>query len=144
MDLKKRTLEVLAKAHLMSLATQDDAGLWVADVIFVYDDDFTLYWMSDPTVRHSQAILKNPKVAGTITASNTKNESNLGIQFEGHAQKIDGARYDLAAKHLSKRGHPVPAETDDILDGDSWYSLTPSKIRLIDEANFGFAAQNVI
>lgn len=144
MDIKKRVLEVLASTHLMSLATENDGGMWVADVIFVYDDDLKIYWMSDPNTRHSQAILKNPEVAGTITVSNKSGESNFGIQFSGHAEKIDGARYDLALKHLAKRGHPAPLPTDDVLDGDSWYTLTPSKIRLIDEANFGFAAQDVL
>lgn len=143
MNLKKRALEVLANAHLMSLATQDEAGVWVADVIFIYDDDFTIYWMSEPGTRHSKAIEKNPQVAATITASNKKNEPNFGIQLEGHAKKIDDARYDLAVKHRTKRGHPAPAETDDILDGDSWYSFTPLRIHLIDEANFGFVAQDV-
>lgn len=144
MDLRKRVLEVLAGAHLMSLATQDEGGLWVADVIFVYEDDCTVYWMSDPATRHSRAILKNPKVAATITVSLKSQEPNLGIQFEGNARKIDGARYDLVVKHFEKRGRPAPAETDEVLDGNSWYSLTPSKIRLIDETNFGFDAQDVL
>ena len=144
MDVKKRALEVLAHAHLMSLATQDEGGLWVADVVFIYDDDLKIYWMSDPEVRHSQAILKNPGVAGTITVSNKSKEPNLCIQFAGRAEKIDGARHDLALKHLAKRGYPAPLETDDVLDGDSWYSLTPQKIRLIDEQSFGFDAQDVL
>ena len=67
MNLKIRVLEILENAHLMSLATRDDGGLWVADVIFVYGDDLNLYWMSDPDCRHSQAIPKNDGVAGSIT-----------------------------------------------------------------------------
>ena len=144
MDLKERAREVLATAHLMSLATLDEGGIWVADVVFIYDNDVKIYWMSDPGVRHSQAILKNHNVAGTITVSNKSKEPNLCIQFAGRAEKIDGARYDLALKHLAKRSYPTPSETDDVLDGDSWYSLIPTKIRLIDEANFGFDAQDVL
>lgn len=141
-QIKQLIQEVLDKGYLMSLATIDDGGVWVSDVIFVYDDKFNIYWMSDPDVRHSQAILVNPKVAGTITISD-QGEDNLGIQFDGVAEKIDGARYDLALKHYAKRGKPAPKETDDVLQGDSWYILKPKKIELIYEKLFGFEKQKI-
>ena len=94
--------------------------------------------MSDPDVRHSQALLKNNQVAGTITLSTESKEKNLGIQFSGIAKKIDGPQYDLALKHLAKRSKPKPKESDDVLGGDSWYILIPNKIELIDEEHFGF------
>ncbi|MDO8565504.1 MAG: pyridoxamine 5'-phosphate oxidase family protein [bacterium] len=138
MEIKPRILEVLSKGYLMSLATQDDGGVWVADVIYVYDDNLNIYWMSDPEVRHSVAILKNNQVAGTITVTNKGEKLELGIQFSGQAEKIDGTRYDLAVKQMVKRGHPEPKETDDVLEGDSWYMLRPIKIDLIDTENFGW------
>jgi uncharacterized protein YhbP (UPF0306 family) len=134
--------EVLGKGYLMSLAIQDDGGVWVADVIYIYDDAMNIYWMSDPDVRHSQAILKNNKVAGTITVSGP-GENSLGIQFDGVAGKIEGPRYDLAKKHYSKRQKPEPKETDDVLQGDSWYVLKPKKIELIYEKLFGFEKQKL-
>lgn len=143
MDLKLRVEEVLQNAHIMSLGVYDGAP-WVADVIFIYGDDLkNLYWMSDPDCRHSQAILKNEKAAGSITLSNRSKEPNLGIQFEGSAHKIDGPRHDLALKHFAKRGKPAPEKTENVLDGDSWYELKLSKIRLIDEENFGYETQDV-
>ncbi len=132
--------EVLEKGYLMSLATIDDGGVWVSDVIYIFDNDLNIYWMSDPGARHSQAILQNNKIAGTITVSG-QGEDNLGIQFEGIAEKIDGARYDLALKHFSKRKKPVPTETEDVLRGDSWFVLKPQKIELICERLFGFEKQ---
>ncbi len=139
MDIKAKILEVLNRGHLMSLATLDDGGLWVADLVYVFDEDLNIYWMSDPGVRHSKAILKNAQVAGTITISNKSKESNLGIQFSGQAEKIDGPRHDLAIKHLAKRGYPEPKESDDVLQGDSWYVLRPrQQIDLIDEENYGY------
>src|SRR3989344_3875554 len=69
MDIKARILEGLSKGHLMSLATLDDGGLWVADVIYIYDDNLNIYWMSYPNVRHSKAIEKNGQVAGSITVT---------------------------------------------------------------------------
>ncbi|MDO8471158.1 MAG: pyridoxamine 5'-phosphate oxidase family protein [bacterium] len=143
MDIKSKILEVLSRGHLMSLATLDDGGLWVADLVYVFDEDFNIYWMSDPEVRHSKAISKNTQVAGTITISNKSKEPNLGIQFFGKAEKIEGARHDLAIKHLIKRGYPEPEESDDVLQGDSWYVLHPTKIDLIDEENYGYEKKSL-
>lgn len=143
-SLKNRVLEILQQGHLMSLGVVDERGVWVADLIYIFDDQFNIYWMSDPEVRHSVAIAYNTRVAGTITVSNKHGEPNLGLQFSGYAQKIDGPRFDLAVKHLIKRGHEAPSETEDVLGGDSWYGLKLNKLFLIDEANFGFDRQTVL
>ncbi len=136
-SLRELVQQVLAKGYLMSLATADDSGLWVADVIYIFDENLNLYWMSDPDVRHSQAVAKNTQVAGTITVSQA-GEDNLGIQFHGQAEKIDGNRHDLAVKHFQKRNKPAPSEEDDVLQGDSWYMLRPTSFDLIHESLFGF------
>ncbi len=127
----------------MSLATVDDGGVWVADVIYIHNKDLNIYWMSDPDVRHSLAILKNNKVAGAITISGP-GEDNEGIQFEGTAEKIEEPRFDLAVKHFKKRNKPSPREDEDVLQGDSWYVLRLDKIELIYEKLFGFEKQILI
>lgn len=140
MELKGLIKEVLEKGYLMSLGTVDEGGVWVADVIYIFDDNFNIYWMSDPEVRHSTAVLKNPQAAGTITVSWDK-DRELGLQFSGVVEKIEGPRYDLALKHYAKRGKPQPAESDDVLEGDSWYVLKPKFFELINGELFGFNKQ---
>lgn len=142
MDIKELIKEVLEKGYLMSLGTSDEGGVWVADMIYIFDDELNIYWMSDPDVRHSQAIYLNGTAAGTITASG-KGEDNLGIQFSGVAEKIEGPRHDLALKHFAKRGKSAPQESDDVLGGDSWYILKPGVIELIHEKHFGFEKQKL-
>lgn len=144
MNLRERVKEVFAETHLMSLATSDAEGLWVADVLFVFDDELTIYWMSSPDARHSRAIGQGAGVAGTITASVAGKVPNFGLQFSGTAEKIKGPRYDLAVKHYEKRGRVAPAEDEDVLKGRSWYQLTPASLWLIDEANFGYERQEVV
>ena len=138
-DIRERIIEVLSQTHLMSLAISDVNGPWVADVIFIYDEDLNIYWMSDPETRHSQAILGNNRVAGSITYSTKSKEHNFGIQFEGVAEQLEGVQFNLLIKHLAKRNYPKPelAQALKILDGDLWYKLTPTKIGLVDEKNFG-------
>lgn len=74
----------------MSLAVMSEKWTWVADVIYVHDDDVNVYWMSDPHVWHSEAIAKDPRVAWTITASNHSKGPNLEIQLEGVVRRISG------------------------------------------------------
>ena len=136
-DLRSLIVEILEKGYLMSLATVDEGGVWVSDVIYLHDDELNLYWMSDPSVRHSKALLKHPQVAGTITI-NAPGEDNLGLQFSGRAEKIDGPRLDLAIKHMAKRGKPAPKTTDDVLQGDSWYMVKVDFFDIICERLFGF------
>ena len=138
MDIKARVREVLERGHLMSLGTTDAGGVWVADVIYIFDDDLNLYWVSDPEVRHSKALMADGRVAATITVTNEKGLSNLGIQLSGRAAKVDGERHDLVVKHFAKRGKPAPKEGEDAFEGESWYQLTPETIDLIDEEHLGF------
>lgn len=142
MDIRDLIKEVLENGYVMSLGTQDEGGVWVADVIYIHDDDLNMYWMSSPRVRHSQAILKNNQVAGTITVSHQSGDEK-GVQFEGVAEKTEGSRYDLALKHYAKRGKPAPSQTDDVLGGDSWYVLKPKRIELIYGKIFGFKKQKL-
>lgn len=141
-NIRELIKEVLDKGYLMSLATLDDGGAWVADVIYIFDEDLNIYWMSHPDTRHSKAIINNPKIAGAITANNP-GEDNLGLQFEGIAEKIEGERYELTKKHYAKRKKLEPKEGDHLLKGDCWYVIRPSKIELIYEKLFGFNKQKL-
>ncbi|MDO8498327.1 MAG: pyridoxamine 5'-phosphate oxidase family protein [bacterium] len=128
-ELKKLVKEILDQAYIMSLATVDESGPWVSDLVFVYDDDFTIYWLALPNTRRSQAILKNPKVAASITVSNNQGEDNVGLQLEGIAEKIEGDILEIATKHLNKRKKPAPTKEGEIFEGNQcWYKLKPSKI----------------
>lgn len=98
-----------------------------------------VYWISETTTRHSNAILKTGKAAGTITISNNRGEQNIGLQIEGAAEKVEGDMLELARQHRKKRGKTGPEEGEEFLDkGESWYRLKPTKIELIYEPLFGF------
>lgn len=143
-DLKKITKEILEKGYLMSMATVDESGPWVSDVIYVFDDGLNLFWLSHEKARHSQAILKDPRVSATITLSNAKGEDNIGLQIEGKAQKIEGDVFDMAVKHRAKRGKEAPKKEGEILDpGESWYKVIPSKIEIIYQPKWGFEKKSL-
>lgn len=137
-DIKKLVKEILNQGYLMSLATLDSGGIWVSDVIYIYDRKFNIWWMSKTFRRHSKAILENPKVAGTITITQKPGEPDLGLQIEGLAEKIEGDNLEIAKKHRKKRNKPLPKKENEVFDTpeDSWYKLTPTKIELIYEPLF--------
>lgn len=129
----------------MSLATVDEGGPWVSDLIYVFDDALNIYWLSLPDTRHSKALLDNPKVAATITISTRSKEPNEALQIAGTAEKIEGDILEMATKHLAKRNYPPPEREGQILEkGRSWYKLTPTKIRLIYEPTFGMKSQDYL
>jgi len=136
--------EILKNGYLLSLATLDQQGVWVADVIYVHDDKFNLYFLSRTDRRHSLAIHNNSHVAGTITLSNSPEEKDKGIQLEGFARKIEGDILHIATAYALKRKKPVPTKDGEIFKpGQSWYCVQPKRIELIYEPLFGHEKQIV-
>lgn len=42
-DLRELAKSILDQGYLMSLGTADSGGVWVSDVIYIHDADFTIY-----------------------------------------------------------------------------------------------------
>ena len=142
-DLFSLTREALSTSYLMSLGIVDSEGPWVADVIFVHDDEFNVYWMSRSNRRHSLAIASNPNVAAAITATMKPGDPDSGVQMSGKAEMIDSVPREIALKYFRKRNKSEPAEDFVVLDEHNWYVLRPSRIELIDETHFGYDRQKV-
>jgi uncharacterized protein YhbP (UPF0306 family) len=144
MDLPNLIRNILEKGYLMSLGVADSGGVWVADVLYVHDNAFTLYWLSDVSVRHSKAIEQNPPVAASISLVTSPNDKEVGLQIMGKAEKVTGDIFDLAVKQCKKRGKPAPQAEGDILGpGESWYALHPSKIEIIHVPLFGWSKKEL-
>jgi uncharacterized protein YhbP (UPF0306 family) len=139
-DLTKKVLEA---GYLLSLATTDKDGVWVADVIYTFDDDCNLYWMSTPERRHSKAIAKNPRVAVAITFAQKPADPDDGLQISGTAEQINDIPFEIVKRYFRKRNKPEPAPTDDVLGEHLWYKLTPDRIELLYEGEFGYDRQTV-
>ena len=142
-DLLALAHEALSTSYLMSLGVVDAEGPWVADVIFVHDDECNVYWMSTSDRRHSIAIESNPNVAAAITVATKPGEPDLGVQMSGVAEVIDSVPREVVLKYFRKRDKPEPAENFVVLEGHYWYVLRPMQIELIDEARFGYDRQRV-
>lgn len=145
MDIPNLIRSVLEKGYLMHIAISDASGPWVSDVVYVHDNAFTLYWLSDQSVRHSTAIEKNPLVAATISLVNSHDDKEIGLQIMGKAEKIEGDVLDIATKHRLKRGKPAPQREGEVLGmGESWYALHPTKIEIIHVPLFGWEKKELV
>jgi len=72
----KQLLDFLKQQKLVAIATVDEAGLpWIANVYYSVNDKGQLFFVTAPETRHGQHLLKNSKVAFTISWYNI---SNLG------------------------------------------------------------------
>lgn len=138
--IRKHIEGYLHEARLMQVATARDNQPWACSVYFAYDDKLNLYWISKQTRRHSQEILKNNKVAGTIVLSHTPGDKVHGLQFQGTAQELNEKKdAETAMKYYGSRyGMPQERITAIIenTDGHVCYRITPSLIVLFDEIHF--------
>lgn len=140
---------VLRQGYLMGLGTADQDGPWVADLIYTFDDNLNIYWISDKETRHSAAILRDPRVAATITISDRPNMSNLGLQMHGEARMVEGDIFPMAVKLNVKKGKPAPSKEGEILDKmaekygkrHNWFVMKPKRIELLYQGIFGLEKQ---
>ena len=142
--IQKLAQDIFDKGYFLSLATLDDGGLWVSDVFYVVDDDWNIYWLSARDARHSKAIEQNPEVAGTITITTTPQEPSEALQIAGHVERIaEDLNKEIEGLFLRKRGKEKKTESDGNNGGQSWYMLTPTKIRLAHQQTFNLEKQDV-
>lgn len=142
--IQKLAQDILDKGYFLSLATLDDGGLWVSDVFYVADENWNIYWLSARNTRHSKAIEHNPDVAGTITISTTPQDPSEALQIVGRAEKVDEEQNGEVEKlFLQKRGKEKKTEASRYNNGQAWYKLTPTKMRLSHQETFELEKQDV-
>ncbi len=136
--------EVLEKGYLLSLGIADKDGPWVADVIYVFDEDFNVYWMSLKERRHSRAIDQGyPRVAAAIAVTHGPDQPDEGLQISGTAQQVLDPSPELLKQWMKKKGKTYTEEMGIVLDEHVWYQLIPDRIELIYGAKFGHERQKV-
>ncbi|HUO50271.1 MAG TPA: pyridoxamine 5'-phosphate oxidase family protein [Candidatus Paceibacterota bacterium] len=136
--------DIFDKGYFFSLATFDDGGLWVSDVFYVADNDWNIYWLSALDTRHSKAIEQNAEAAGTIRITTTPQEASEALQIAGHVEKVPKDMSEMVERLFrQKRGKEKKAEADRYNGNQSWYKLTPHKIRLSHQETFGLEKQDV-
>ena len=86
----KKIADLLAKHHLLSLATAVDNIPQSASLFYSYDPDtHTFIVASDKTTQHIQNILQNDIVSGTVALETDVIGKIQGIQFIGSIRECE-------------------------------------------------------
>lgn len=139
-EVRDLSRKILDKGSFISLATHDDGGVWVSGLLYVLDSEYNIYWKSDDAVRHSQAILNNPNVAGTVIITAKPGETSEAVQIAGTAERITEVPEEVRRNYLVKRNKT--SESDTTHPDTTWYKLIPQKVRLSYSPRFGYDKQD--
>jgi hypothetical protein len=131
-ELAERIAAFLDAHHVMSLATLGPDGPHGAN-LFYARDGFTLFWVSDPTSRHSVELEADARVAATIARDYSDYATIEGLQASGRARRlVDDAELAWARQILEAR-YPF---LEQLLDGDVRDSYARAQVYRLDVGRF--------
>lgn len=140
-ELKEVIVDTLRDGDVVNIATANNAQPWVAAMLYVYDQEFNLYWLTKETTRHSQEIAVNPKVAANITVvAENGTARQLQIEGEAHLHNDEQIACQVEDKY-HKRHKNFPSKSISELAEEVkhyvLYKLAPVKIFVTHEALWG-------
>ncbi len=128
-ELQKYILDYLEKNRRMTIATSENNVPWASTVMFAYDSDFNLYFISVPDSRKTKNIATNPKVSVAINEYVYKKGFTIGLQIEGKAIMLNKEKDKQELEIYRQRFDWA----DDFLHDQEFYQITPEKIYYLDE-----------
>lgn len=118
-DLNKLAREIIKINQYMTIASSDKNGSpWAAGVVYSYDKDWNLYFLSLPSSCHSQNIKNNKNVVVAIFDSHQLFGQGVGLQIEGVAAEVAAKDTSEIIKIFFARKFPyggVTHSTDDYI-----------------------------
>jgi hypothetical protein len=94
--LRQTILDFLAQHHVFTLATCADGVPHAAPLMYA-NVGFSLYWVSDPSSRHSRELAEHRAVAATVAPDTDDFRNIRGLQIQGRATAMGGALANVAA-----------------------------------------------
>ncbi len=133
----------LDRHTVMTLATTDDEGPHAVSLMYAREG-FTLYWLSDPKVRHSRHIEPLTTVSVTVAGQYDDFKEIQGLQMKGSAGKVLNEEEEKRAFDLLKIRYPFLkafglGSLARHLGAADIYAFRPTAITFIDNTRrFGF------
>jgi len=148
----RSVFRILRDSALCSMSTVAPGNrAHINTAYFCYSPDLNFYFLSDPDSLHCKNVERNPSMAMMVmNSSQTWGGTDRGIQLFGACHRVRGR----AAKEAERRyGSRFPGyatwlrRTDrsgrrgaDLLRSYAFYRFVPTRIKILDEAEFGGAA----
>lgn len=143
---KQYLAECLDTSAFMALGSSGSGGAWVNPVYFAYGEDFTLYFISEPSCVHMQNIQNDARVSCAIYSTGQSPQGPVvGVQLVGIAQWVPPEEAERACaayftatagrKYINQANRPEEYTKPDTV----WRmaKVTPEHIWVFDEKNFG-------
>src|SRR5436309_4309815 len=150
--IQRTVFRILRDSALCSISTVAPGNrAHINTAYFCYSSDLKFYFLSDPDSLHCTNIERNPSMAMTVMdSSQTWGGRDRGIQLFGTCHRVG----EQAAKEAERQyGSRFPTYTAWLRRTDSagrrgakllrsyaFYRFVPTRIKILDEAEFGGAA----
>jgi uncharacterized protein len=146
-ELADRIAALLDAHHVMSLATVGPDGPHAAS-LFYARDGFALFWVSDPTSRHSVELEAGATVAATIATDYADYATIQGLQLSGRARRLADDAELARARTILETRYPflkqlLDADVRDRYARAQIYRLDVVRFVLIDNTR-GFGHKDVL
>ncbi len=100
----KNISQFIKKHHVFNLAVHHNNEIWTASCFYAFwEEKSSLVFLSDEDTKHSQMMIVNPKVAGTITLETRIVGKIQGLQFKGIVHKAENEILFMSKKIYYKR-----------------------------------------
>jgi nitroimidazol reductase NimA-like FMN-containing flavoprotein (pyridoxamine 5'-phosphate oxidase superfamily) len=133
-EASRKARQLIKVTHHMTIATADVSGKpWSSPVFFVYDRQFTFYWVSFIGAVHSVNIRVRPQVAITLLGGPPDHEGD-GVYIDGEAFELDDeSEVEQAIQVLWTRPQESKFTVDspaDVLGDAAWrvYKAVPKEV----------------
>ena len=139
-QLQKYILDYLSKNRRVTLATSEDNVPWASTVMFAYDSDFNIYFISVPNSRKTKNLKANPRVSVAINEYVPRAGYTIGLQIEGKAFMLNKEKDKKELEIFRQRFDWA----DDFLHDHELYKIVPEKIYYLDDEKFGQGGREVL
>lgn len=142
-ELKQQILDYLSQNRRMSLATSKGNIPWASTVMYAYDENLKVYFLSEVDTRKVQNLKRNPKVAATINEVTGGIGKVKGIQLEGECKmvgRLEASRvYALFLKRYFWLKDYIPSAKQMFAKTirNRIFKITSKKIYYLDDERFG-------
>ena len=149
-NLKAAIGRELDRHTVATLATNGAGGPHAVSLMYAHDEDLSIYWVSDPTTRHSSDLADGADAAVTIAGQFDDFRAIHGLQMRGLAHVLsDKNEHDRGLELLGNRFaflklfQAGPKKLMDRFARVKVYRFTPHRITLTDNSK-GFGHKDVL
>ncbi|MFT4311476.1 MAG: pyridoxamine 5'-phosphate oxidase family protein [Candidatus Woesearchaeota archaeon] len=132
----KEALEFMKSQESMAIASYSK-DLWIANIFYIVDDDFKVYFISPKDAKHSKDYIENPEVSFSVIWYNKNDhEDRKGIQGKGICRPAKNDKELMRGVDLHNKQFPVFKERinyDYIRNNSCVWIIEPSLIKYWDD-----------